>query len=77
MLGASVLNTGVILRLLGAWLGYRLLFALYNISPFHPLHKFPGPRLAAATFIYEFWYDFVLHGRYVNEIRKMHDIYGT
>ncbi|KAK7935892.1 cytochrome P450 [Apiospora marii] len=75
-LGASVLSGGVLLRLLGAWLGYRLLLALYNVSPFHPLHKFPGPRLAAATFIYEFWFDFVRHGRYVNEIRKMHEIYG-
>ncbi|KAK8058154.1 hypothetical protein PG994_008602 [Apiospora phragmitis] len=60
-LGASVLNSGVILRLLGAWLAYRLLLALYNVSPFHPLYKFPGPRLAAATFIYEF---------------LMHEIYG-
>ncbi|KAK7963611.1 hypothetical protein PG988_010585 [Apiospora saccharicola] len=75
-LGASVLNTGVLLRLLGAWFGYRLLLALYNVSPFHPLHKFPGPRWAAATFLYEFWYDFVRHGRYVNEIRKMHEVYG-
>ncbi|KAK8113323.1 hypothetical protein PG984_013849 [Apiospora sp. TS-2023a] len=75
-LGASVLNSSVLLRLLGAWLGYRLLLALYNVSPFHPLHKFPGPRLAAATFLYEFWFDFVRHGRYVNEIRKMHEVYG-
>ena len=28
---------------------YALLKALYNVSPFHPLRKFPGPRLAAAT----------------------------
>lgn len=76
-LGAPVLNPGVLLWLLGAWLGYRLLLALYNVSPFHPLHKFPGPRLAAASFLYEFWFDFVRHGRYVNEIRKMHEIYGT
>ncbi|KAK6849985.1 cytochrome P450 [Apiospora arundinis] len=75
-LGAAVLNGTVISRLLGLWIAYRLLLALYNISPFHPLHKFPGPRLAAASFIYEFWYDFILYGRYSHEIRRMHEIYG-
>ncbi|KAK8100423.1 hypothetical protein PG999_010797 [Apiospora kogelbergensis] len=74
--GATVFNSTVILRLLGLWLSYRLLLALYNVSPFHPLHRFPGPRLAAASFIYEFWYDFVQYGRYSQEIRRMHEIYG-
>lgn len=64
------------LRLFGLWFGYRLLFALYNISPFHPLYKFPGPKLAAATFLYEAWYDLVKVGRYSWEIKAMHEKYG-
>ena len=66
-----------IVRLLGLWLTYRVLLCLYNISPFHPLYRFPGPRLAAMSFWYEAWYDFFLMGRYTHEIRRMHEKYGT
>lgn len=65
------------IRLFAVWLGYRLLLALYNISPFHPLYKFPGPRLAAASFLYEAWYDLIKVGRYSWEIQSMHQKYGT
>ncbi|KAH9906691.1 putative cytochrome P450 [Xylariomycetidae sp. FL2044] len=63
-------------RLLCLWLLYRLLLALYNISPFHPLYQFPGPRLAAMSFLYEAWFDFILKGRYSMEIKRLHEIYG-
>lgn len=36
---------------------YRIALALYNISPFHPLAKFPGPKIAAASYVYEAYYD--------------------
>ncbi|KAI1861411.1 uncharacterized protein JN550_010791 [Neoarthrinium moseri] len=72
----AILTIKNLLRLLGLWVVYRLALALYNISPFHPLYRFPGPRLAAASFIYEFWFDFVLLGRYSHEIKRMHDFYG-
>ncbi|RYP85423.1 hypothetical protein DL769_000976 [Monosporascus sp. CRB-8-3] len=70
------LDATAILRLLSLWLAYRLFLALYNISPFHPLHRFPGPKLAAASFIYEFWFDAIKGGRYGQEIKRLHDIYG-
>ncbi|KAI9162922.1 benzoate 4-monooxygenase cytochrome P450 [Paramyrothecium foliicola] len=60
----------------GLWLGYHMLVALYNISPLHPLSKFPGPKLAAASYLYEAWYDLVKGGRYSWEIRTMHEKYG-
>lgn len=41
-----------------------------------PLSKFPGPKLAAATLLYEFYYDFVLKGRYTWKIRELHQQYG-
>ena len=41
-----------------------------------PLARFPGPKLAAATAWYEFFYDAVLHGRYTFEIARMHKQYG-
>lgn len=58
------------------WLGYQLIKVLYNISPFHPLSSIPGPRLAAASYLPEFYYDVILRGSYTTEIRKMHNLYG-
>lgn len=43
---------------------------------FHPLSKFPGPKLAALTSLYEFYYNVVLGGRYLWEIERMHEQYG-
>lgn len=47
---------------------YRLLF--------HPLSSFPGPRLAACSLWYEFYYDAVLEGQWVWKIKQMHEKYG-
>lgn len=44
---------------------------------FSPLSKFPGPKLAAATLWYEFYYDAICHGKYTFEIIKMHQKYGS
>ncbi|KAJ6153740.1 hypothetical protein N7470_006699 [Penicillium chermesinum] len=65
-----------IVHVLGLWLGYHVVLALYNISPFHPLSHFPGPKLASATFLYEAWFDLVKGGRFTNEIKRLHAIYG-
>ncbi|KAK5292441.1 putative P450 monooxygenase [Cryomyces antarcticus] len=43
---------------------------------FSPVAKFPGPRLAALTFWYEFYYDVVRNGRYTWKIEEMHEKYG-
>lgn len=42
-----------------------------------PIAKFPGPKLAAITGWYELYYDCVHKGKYLFEIEKMHDKYGT
>ncbi|KAL8688307.1 MAG: hypothetical protein Q9218_005749 [Villophora microphyllina] len=43
---------------------------------FDQLSHIPGPKLAAATLWYEFYYDVVKKGRYTWEIAKMHEKYG-
>ncbi|KAL2882245.1 hypothetical protein SGCOL_002514 [Colletotrichum sp. CLE4] len=58
------------------WITYSLGRAIYNVSPLHPLSKFPGPKLAAASYAPELWYDLVKNGRYTYEIIKMHQLYG-
>mgnify|MGYP001582096791 CR=1 FL=1 len=80
-LAGFVISSGVftqanLIYLVGLWVGYRAIRALYNISPLHPLSHVPGPRLAASTFLYEAWFDLILGGRYTHEIKRMHESYG-
>lgn len=56
-------------------LGLLVLRTVYHLY-FHPLSNFPGPKLAAATFLYEFYYDVVKSGMYIWEIERMHEKYG-
>ncbi|KAI1375408.1 cytochrome P450 [Hypoxylon crocopeplum] len=65
-----------IIFLVGCWVGYYVVVALYNISPFHPLYRFPGPKVAAISYLYEAYFDWWLMGRYGREIRRMHETYG-
>lgn len=66
----------VTLLFLGGWVVFHLLKALYNISPWHPLHSIPGPKLAAATCLPEFYWDVIKFGRYTRQIQAMHTKYG-
>lgn len=49
--------------------------SLYRLY-FHPLSKFPGPRLAAVTHLYEFYHDVVRNGMFLWKIQEMHEKYG-
>jgi hypothetical protein len=73
---ASMFNARNALALFGVWIVYKFFQALYNVSPFHPLSGIPGPKLAAATYLPEFYHDVVRFGCYTKEIRKMHEMYG-
>jgi hypothetical protein len=50
----------------------RTVYSVY----FGPLAKFPGPKLAAATLWYEFYYDVIMKGRYTFKIKELHEKYG-
>lgn len=54
------------------WFALRSIYRLY----FHPLSKFPGPKLAAITSGYEFYYNVVRRGMFIWEIERMHQQYG-
>lgn len=58
------------------WAISFVLRTAYNVSPFHPLHKFPGPKLAYMSYLYEFYFDVIKSGRYSREIKRFHEIYG-
>jgi hypothetical protein len=66
----------ILLTTLGGWISYLFVLAIYRLY-FHPLAKFPGPRLAALTNGYEFYYDAIKGGRYYKKIEKLHEKYGN
>jgi hypothetical protein len=66
-----------------AW--YQLLITVFTIQVvylvlrrlvFSPLAKIPGPKLAALTSWYEFYYDVIKPGQFVFHIQDLHDQYG-
>lgn len=55
---------------------YLLGLAIYRLH-LAPSAKFPGPRLAALCYWYEFFYDVWPHeGQYTWKIRELHEKYG-
>ena len=54
---------------------YGSLLSLYRLF-ISKLSAFPGPKVAAATYWYEFYYEWWCSGKYIFEIEKMHKKYG-
>ncbi|KAK1473175.1 hypothetical protein CCUS01_17239 [Colletotrichum cuscutae] len=57
------------------WLLYALQLGVRRLY-FSPVSHVPGPRLAALTQLYEFYYDIVLGGQYTFKIIELHRRYG-
>ncbi|KAJ3734035.1 cytochrome P450 [Lentinula guzmanii] len=54
---------------------YAGALAFYRLF-FHPLHKYPGPILAALTDWYELYYNIVKGGALVTKIDNLHKLHG-
>ena len=72
----EILTVPYILSLVALFFLYTIGLYIHRIF-FDSLSKFPGPKLAAASQWYEFYYDVVLKGKYTFEIARMHQKYGT
>ena len=70
------LSRGIIFEaIFASWVLYLIGLALYRLY-LSPIAKFPGPKLAALTKWYEFYYDVVKRGQFSAHIRELHKIYG-
>ncbi|CAN9243726.1 cytochrome P450 [Alternaria alternata] len=58
-----------------AYFGFLVARVFYRLY-FHPLSRFPGPKIAAVSSWYEAYYEIVLKGQYSRQISKLHDEYG-
>lgn len=54
---------------------HSMSLVIYRIC-LSPIANVPGPKLAAATFWYEFYYDVIKQGRYTWKIKELHEQYG-
>jgi cytochrome P450 len=61
--------------LFGSWILWYTLVVVQRLF-FHPLVKVPGPKIAAATLLYQTWYCFVGGSRFYIKIEKLHEQYG-
>ena len=65
-----------------SWLTVATSFVLYVAGLyiyrlfFHPLAKFPGPKLAAISTWYEYYWDGIHRGQYIFRIKEMYEKYG-
>ena len=64
-----------ILLLLGAFCAYLVTLIVYRLY-FSPIAKFPGPKLAAVSRWYEFYYEVVLRGQFTFHVLELHKKYG-
>jgi cytochrome P450 len=66
----------MIASLFATWLLYWLAVGIYRVY-FHPLAGIPGPKLAAFTFWYEFYYEIYPNKfQYLWKIKQLHGQYG-
>lgn len=76
-LGRNLYQTTMIylVLLFGGLVLWQAGTAIYHLW-FSPLANFPGPKLAAGTLLYEFYYEVICSGQYTRRIEKMHEKYG-
>lgn len=66
----------VLSTLVLAWAVWATLKGVYNVSPWHPLAKFPGPKLAAFTMWWKMYVELVDETNLVDRLADLHALYG-
>ncbi|CAG7931468.1 unnamed protein product [Penicillium olsonii] len=66
---------GILLLALCGLPVYIAIKSIYRLY-FHPLSKIPGPKLAAITGAYEFYFNVIKRGMFIWEMERLHEVYG-
>lgn len=66
---------GVLSSIIFGHIVYAVGLFAYRIF-FHPLARIPGPKLAAASYWYEVYYDVFQSGQYYRKIFELHERFG-
>ncbi|KAI0887003.1 cytochrome P450 [Annulohypoxylon maeteangense] len=65
----------ILLAIALVFVTHRTTIVFYRLY-FHPLSRFPGPKLAACTTLYRAYYQMVCDGEHVAHDTKLHESYG-
>lgn len=60
---------------LAFFLVYSIIVVIHRLY-FHPLARFPGPKLAAASSLYEFYWNAIKDGTATHKRKEWHEKYG-
>ena len=71
----ELLSTRFVIVSCLSFFAYNIGIALYRLF-YGPIAAFPGPKIAALTFWYEFYHDVIRKGQYTRVIHQMHEKYG-
>jgi hypothetical protein len=66
---------GLIVWGVGGLLIYLITKAIYRLY-FHPLRNIPGPKLAAVSSAYEFYFNVIKRGTFIWHLEGLHETYG-
>ena len=66
------ITVAVALGLVFAALAYTIISRIY----LSPLSRFPGPKVAAVTKAYQFYFDVVKRGKLPWELKRLHEHHG-
>jgi hypothetical protein len=67
---------GIATLIFGGILAFIVIKSIHRLY-FHPLSKFPGPKLAAVSGAYEFYYNVIKRGTFIWKLERLHEIYGN
>ena len=68
-------SLSVVVYGLAAYAIYLISIGVYRLF-LSPLARFPGPKLAALSNWYEFYYDVIREGEFTFHIQELHKKYG-
>jgi hypothetical protein len=72
---SMILATDVLTLIFGGFILTQAVKYIYRLT-FHPLARFPGPKLAGASSLYTTYYNLIERGAFTERLPQLHDRCG-